>query len=155
MRRRTGMFLVSAMMGVGVAIADPPDEAKEIRGNWKLISVNQCLRKIDLSSSEPIVLVIDAGTMTFLGSEPDRYRIDPTTNPKRYVREYNAVFTHGDKQTKVVRRAYGIFRVEKDRLTIAEYAVNGSSKVLDPEIYPTNFDPDAYRQVFVYERIAK
>ena len=155
MRRRIGMFAFLAVIVTGAAFADPPDEATAIRGKWKLISLDQCLNKIDLDKSEPIVMAIDADTMDFMGCEHDRYRLDLSATPKRFVREYEVVFTSGEKRTKALRHAYGIFRIEKDRLTIAEYAVNGSSKVRDPDIYPTNFEPDAYRRVFVYERIAK
>ena len=137
----TGLLISATLV-----LADPPSDAEVIRGTWRLVTASKNGKKVISDSVFPTFMIVDANAMTYKNI-PMTYRLDSSTNPRKMSFEWES--------QKTLCKFYAIYKLEKNRLTIAERILDGSYKVFNPEFYPASFDGGANDYVTVYARVTR
>jgi uncharacterized protein (TIGR03067 family) len=146
-----------ALVFPALVLADEPTDAEAIRGTWELVSKTQLGKDVEVGKKR-IEMKITADTMTFEGSPPAMYKLDPTKSPK----QIDLLATVTEKKVEknvdnprsttrtVLLNMRGIYEIDGDRLRIC-IGTNSNTGETDR---PAGFD-DRNSSSFVAKRISK
>jgi uncharacterized protein (TIGR03067 family) len=173
--RLTICVLLGIAFPLAVVVADPPTDAKAIRGTWEFESIKLDGKALTPEQAKQMGPGIVIAPATISSSDPahrdvkNLYKIDASKNPKWITMDKTLIGMNKDSSGKdvkrtIVQKQIGIYKLDGDQLTICWSTKNTAPKfdrtgrLIDTgtsKERPASFDGDLGTILFVFKRVAK
>jgi uncharacterized protein (TIGR03067 family) len=138
-------------------------EKQLLKGSWKGLWGEFEGKKVEFQKGQEVIYVFDENKLVIKATDgegeqsyEESYEIDPTRHPKTIdmtvTARVSSTFKGVTKVGTVKHKVQGIYKVEENRLTIAQGPPNGKKLAVRPSEFVTN--PGSPVMIYVFDRLA-